>query len=529
MLWLSGAYRIRVPPATGFRVSVDFTKLVVYVVLFDVCQPTKRIDSMKTKSPIIALLMVLSFSVLAQDKVREQIFLETDQLMAEAKKKGIELYSPGNTAKALEAYREAEDAYRKGENLEEIRGKLRTVTGHLWQAMETTKLGEVTFSNTVAARNDAMSADAPKYSQEIWKKAEAGFVAATRELEDGDVQDARKEASAAETLYRNAELEAIKTNFLAPARSLIQRADAMDVKENAPKTIERARQLASQAEALLKQNRYDTDEAREFARLSKYEAEHSIYLHNAIQKMKASKQTFEDALLAAEEPLQKVAGTMGLSAAFDQGMEPPTKTVTTELQKRDSAARQNAALVQRRDVEVKTLKQQIALMEGRLGTLTDAEQKLKQNLATEKSNDETIAQVATMFTSDEASVSREGKSVVISLHGLIFASGSGVVEPQHHAILDKTIAAIRKYPKCQLVVEGHTDSQGSDGANMAVSEERATSVGAYIRANLHSTVSISTFGYGETKPVGSNETPEGRARNRRVDVTIVPEWVIVGR
>ena len=463
------------------------------------------------------------------DKVREQIFSETDALIAEARAKNVELYSPRNFRKALESYHDADEAYRRGRNLEEIRGKLRSAANLLQQAAEVMKLGEVTFVSVVAARNDGTSADAPRYSPDLWLKAEAQFKIAAGELEDGDVQAARKEGALAETLYRNAELEAIKTNFLAPARELLRRAEGLDVKENAPKTLARATMLAAQAEALLKQNRYDTDEARQLAQDSKYEAAHAIYLHATIDRMKKAEQTFEDILLSAEEPLRQIAVSMNLGASFDQGFDPVAKAVTPEIRTRDSRASADQETIRQRQREMDNLKQQVTSMEGRLGTLSETEQQLKQDLTTQKEREETFAYVSALFTIDEGIVLREGKSTVLRLHGLTFPPARSSIEPQHYDLLGKVVTAIRKYPNCQVVVEGHTDSQGSDGANMTLSEDRAAAVAEYLRVILGEKISITSFGYGETKPVSTNETGEGRAKNRRIDITIVPQWAIVGR
>ena len=105
-------------------------------------------------------------------------------------------------------------------------------------------------------------------------------------ISTGDVNDARKKAGEAERLYRDAELAAIKTNYLQETWSLLEQADKMKVKDNAPKTLERARELIKQAEKELNENRYDTDVARSLAQQANYEAKHAIYLHNLIKQMK---------------------------------------------------------------------------------------------------------------------------------------------------------------------------------------------------------------------------------------------------
>ena len=128
---------------------------------------------------------------------------------------------------------------------------------------------------------------------------------------------ARKGGTDAETIYLTAELEAIKTNYLAPARELLLQADKIHVKDNAPKTLERAKTLTIQVEELLKRNRYDTDSARQLAQEAKYEAAHAVYLHQTIERMKKEDKRYEDAMLEAEEQFQRVAGALGIRARFD--------------------------------------------------------------------------------------------------------------------------------------------------------------------------------------------------------------------
>ncbi|MBM2846852.1 MAG: hypothetical protein HW407_2164, partial [Bacteroidetes bacterium] len=218
-----------------------------------------------TKS-LLVIFICLFFVTLAarsQDNLRAQLFGETDKVLAQAREKKANLYGPTSYKKGMEYYADAEDDFKRGRNLEDIRGKLRGASSYFTKAMEACKLGEVTFTSVMAARTDAISADAPKYSTQLWNSAEAGFRDAAEELEGGDVNAAKKEAGQAEVLYRNAELEAIKANYLTPARDLLKKADDADAGDNAPKTLDKARKLSLHVETLLKQNRYDTDEARQ--------------------------------------------------------------------------------------------------------------------------------------------------------------------------------------------------------------------------------------------------------------------------
>lgn len=88
--------------------------------------------------------------------------------------------------------------------------------------------------------------------------------------------------------------------------------------------------------------------------------------------------------------------------------------------------------------------------------------------------------------------------------------------------LQKAINFIKKYPGSKVLLEGHTDSIGSESYNMKLSNKRAKSTKDYlVRVGGLDGKMIQTKGYGETKPVASNKTKEGRAQNRRVEILIL--------
>jgi OOP family OmpA-OmpF porin len=467
---------------------------------------------------------VLVFGTTNAQDVRKDLFGETDNVIQHAKEKNAHLYSPAAYEKAMEYYNDAESDYKKGRDLEDIRSKLKEARSFLIKAMDGVKLGEVTFSSTMAARNDALSADAPKFSPATWKKAEQQFKSAAEQLEDGDVNDAKSEGGEAERLYRAAELEAIKANYLNPAKALLKQADDMDVKETAPKTLAKAKQLAQKAEALLQQNRYDTDEARQMAQEAKYEAAHAIYLHKTFTAMDKEGKGFEDLRLAAEKTMQRISGSLDLLARFENGLNDEAGRIIQELKTREKKSADQAKTIASLTDENATLKKQVESMTSRVGTLTKAEQDLQESFKRKREEDARIEQVSTMFSDSEGNVLRDENDIIIRLYGLTFGVGKSVIESQYFSLLTKVQQAIKSFPGCQVVIKGHTDSQGSDATNQQLSEQRARAVEEYLRANMGSSLVVSSQGYGESQPIASNDTVEGRAKNRRIDVVIVPEY-----
>ena len=118
-----------------------------------------------------------------------------------------------------------------------------------------------------------------------------------------------------------------------------------------------------------------------------------------------------------------------------------------------------------------------------------------------------------------------GSGIKVQLDSaVLFASGKAVPRPEAEAELAKVADLIRAHDGARVVIEGHTDHVGSDEMNQALSEQRAAAVGSYLAAagGMESITFISR-GYGEKRPVASNETSEGRQLNRRVEITVIPQ------
>ena len=103
---------------------------------------------------------------------------------------------------------------------------------------------------------------------------------------------------------------------------------------------------------------------------------------------------------------------------------------------------------------------------------------------------------------------------------ILFDVGSAELSADATQTLTDLNRVFKKYPKNRIVVQGYTDSTGSDEYNQTLSEQRAKAVYDYLLANGLKTLSISYVGYGKSNPIVSNDTEEGRAKNRRVVLAI---------
>lgn len=110
------------------------------------------------------------------------------------------------------------------------------------------------------------------------------------------------------------------------------------------------------------------------------------------------------------------------------------------------------------------------------------------------------------------------RGTVLTLGDVIFDTGKAILKPGADSTLNRVSDFMRRYPETRLRIEGHTDSQGSDRLNYELSQRRAVAVADALTARGVPRDRIQTEGKGPSLPIASNDSPEGRQRNRRVEM-----------
>lgn len=442
--------------------------------------------------------------------IRQQLFSRVDASFAAARDAKADVLAPANYDKAMKYYRSAEKRFSQNRGLDDIKEHIVQSESYLRKAMDASRIAAVTFNSIAQARSNAESANAAKYAPEVWSKAESGFRDAALRLEGGNVKSAQKVAGRTEPLYREAELVAVKENYLSGARNLIAQAKKMRADRYAPKTLSNAEKLLIRAEKELTQNRYDTDLPRDLARRARNEGKHAITISELAISVKNKRRSVEDIVRSYEKPLSTIAGEMDLVASLHNGYKETEKNIlksVARLQKKSGELDQCVILMEEMDAEVAKLEKQVGVKSDRL----QAEAQIREHLAN----------IESLFSRDEAQIFRQGQNLIIRMVGLNFDSGKSEIKPNHFGLLSKVKKAISMSPNGNMVIEGHTDSYGSDTNNLNLSEKRAEAVVQYLLANMKlNPARITAVGYGETRPIANNEAREGRAKNRRIDVVI---------
>jgi outer membrane protein OmpA-like peptidoglycan-associated protein len=120
-----------------------------------------------------------------------------------------------------------------------------------------------------------------------------------------------------------------------------------------------------------------------------------------------------------------------------------------------------------------------------------------------------------------ARVERVGEGIKITFSsGIMFDVERAVLKDQYTGELSELSTILNKYEDTNILLEGHTDSTGSEEYNLDLSKKRAQSVANYLATQNVNPTRFTIMGYGESQPIASNETVEGRAQNRRVEVAI---------
>lgn len=121
----------------------------------------------------------------------------------------------------------------------------------------------------------------------------------------------------------------------------------------------------------------------------------------------------------------------------------------------------------------------------------------------------------------DAKIERVGEGIKITFgSGLLFDVAKADLRPEAQTNLAKMATILNKYEDTNILIEGHTDSDGSEQYNQQLSEQRAASVASYLSMSNVSSARMTTQGYGESQPVMSNDTAAGKQANRRVEVAI---------
>jgi len=120
-----------------------------------------------------------------------------------------------------------------------------------------------------------------------------------------------------------------------------------------------------------------------------------------------------------------------------------------------------------------------------------------------------------------ATIQRVGEGIAVTFpSGILFPFNSTEILPAGKSNLQQLASSLEKYPNSDVLIVGHTDSVGTDAYNLDLSQRRALAASAYLQSLSVPASRLRTAGKGKTEPIQPNDTEEGRAKNRRVEIAI---------
>jgi outer membrane protein OmpA-like peptidoglycan-associated protein len=461
------------------------------------------------------------------ESMRAPLFESVDKALASADAVNAAVLAPTSYQQGVTAYRKAESTLMRAGSVDWIRRHVDKAQHQFIRARAAAEVAQAAFDSTIQARNDAQSSEAGAYASVTWHKAETAFTEAAKRLEKGSIKYAQRYAATAEAAYREAELEAIKANYLNETKALLEQAEDVRAKRYAPASYARAAELLNIAEIELNTNRYDTDRPRNLALEAKHSALHAIYVAKLERQIRDKSTSLETVLLEWEASMRRLGAVVDTPIYFDNGEKAAVDQLLIAF---ESVQEQRDDLAQElSDTQVQTtaLNLELTALQEQMGGESEAIKQLNVLLERQKHHRERFIAVESMFESNQANVLRKGDDVIIRMIGLNFDSGAATLKVDHLPLLMVLENAIGIFPESQIVVEGHTDAFGSDAENLTLSQARADTVVQHLLGNMPiSPADLIAHGYGESKPVANNETAEGRQRNRRIDIVIQPSWKV---
>jgi outer membrane protein OmpA-like peptidoglycan-associated protein len=336
-----------------------------------------------------------------------------------------------------------------------------------------------TYTSTNAHIQDAIFGIDSKTPLELFEARNAVRIAHIAEADKyaaAILSKAGQQQMHAEELFRQKSKREIVEAAAKEATETAEEARLMSVKKKAEEEAQAeaaAREAKARADADAEaRRRADAENAREQAEQARQQAE---------QAKAEAEQARQEALAAAQEAArQKEEAEKAKAEAVAQ-----QQALAVEADKAKAAAAQSESLRQQAEQEKAELRARLL-------------QQLNQVLATRDS----------------------ARGLIANMSDVLFRSGSFELMPGARERLAKVSGIILAYPSLHLAVEGHTDSVGTDEYNQKLSEQRADVVRDYFVQQGISGSSVDAQGFGKSEPIASNDTPEGRQQNRRVELIL---------
>ncbi len=377
------------------------------------------------------------------------------------------------------------------------------------QAAELAQKFSQRYADLVDSRDRMLLAGKENLRADLAARAEKDFAKVVVDHEHGNIRKADREAGFAHTTIHAAQVVAARKQFVSPVSQRIAEARKLNAPLYAPSAFKQALDRQKKIERLIKENPDAQSQAYAWSKTGQQQAERAIRIARLGSKFNRDKSQVEQWLDASDARLKRLATELGLETLPSE--QTPDEQLATLLQAATNMKRHY-------NEQLADANQQLAKYEGELSNMSEMRRKLQ----LKREAEEKIKQITALFNPDEVKILlTPDADVILRLSAGMFKSGSSVIPPAAYDILDNMLKTMAIFPDRNVRIEGHTDSVGASEFNQSLSERRANAVKVYFQARTESQLqTFQSVGYGETRPIANNETAEGRARNRRIDIIL---------
>lgn len=433
----------------------------------------------------------------------------------DAKKADLDFLSPSNFEQAEKKLDEAVNLSQRSQDLNAGDKLALEGLNFIEQAfLESSKAKEV-LGESLEKKHNAQDAKADVYFKNEFEDLEKKLKKAAKALENQDYSLAVTQNGVLAKGFLDLEIRALKIDVSKSAEQAYEDAIAIGADKLAPQTLSLAKKELSIAKNIIEAEKTNYEKA-------KFHAQKAEYL-----SLRA-KGLAELAILFKNEKLSKEQIGLWYQDQIEKIFEPYNENISFDVS--------NSDLITRLKNKTKNTLDYVADLEKRNNQaerkITDLKDKLAESLSEndkirlEKTQkEENFNEISEIFNKDEAEVLKTQNEIIIRAYGFSFKVGSAEVSSDNFTLLHKIVSAILKYPKSDIVVEGYTDSSGSPTTNQRLSEQRAKNIADFlVKIAMIEPSRVSSLGYGSQKPIASDETKEGRAKNRRIEIIIKNAW-----
>ena len=482
---------------------------------------------LNNNSTILTLITLAVFSLLACAGTQSggqpisrsanpaDVVNEFDGEIATARKNQLNVLSPNWFSKAEASLTRAKKTLNKGDEISEIMENVVEGRAQLKRAEEMAQVARTTLPELIKSREMARAAGATKIND--YAGVEDDFLMLTKAIEDNNLRLAQRERGSVSKAFRALELRAIKDQTIGEVRKLLAQAENDGARKYAPHSLSMAQQKLKNTDAFITQNPYEKAKMQEMANDALFYAQRLIQMNKQSQKIRTMES--EEIARWIEEMLHQTTAKLSAPDMRNEPFEIQVENMVESVSALQADHKFVIEQTKEQEADIAALKNRVAALEGE----TKEQQAAKERLTAEKEFNEKFIQIQNYFEPGQAEVYKQGNQLVIRLKSIQFPVGKDTIMPKNYETLSKVQSAIRTFGEPDVIIEGHTDSTGSDEVNEHLSQKRAEAVRQYLVANRTLPYDrIVALGYGSMRPLASNETADGRAINRRIDVIVRP-------